>query len=268
MVRVSPKNSARQLLDQKVLAIRYLDGRMASRIPQKPQHRETQADSRGLRVSNFFSNHFKNYSDLFNRIFWANSGLGLASAPDFWNVVHSGRVTVHRTGITGFGDHNKVFLKNKQTLETDQVILCTGWTDNLGFFDESTRVEWGLPSAADHDRKWEKLDAAGDKVVVEKLPFLGKNAPDTRANSSHTRPWRLYRRLISPKMAAKGDRSVFFPGQIHSVYTPLVAEMQALWGVAFLLDRLDVPSHEELEKEVSVWCAWTRRRYLHLKICS
>ena len=200
------------------------------------------------------------------RVFWANSGLGLASAPDFWKVVHSGRVTVHRTEITGFADHNKVLLKNKEILETDQVVLCTGWTDNLGLFDESTRMEWGLPSAADLGEKWTKLDAAGDKIVLEKLPFLKKNAPDTTTSSSHKRPWRLYRRLISPSMAAKGDRSVFFPGQIHSVYTPLVAEMQALWGVAFLLGRLDIPDHEEMEKEVAVWCAWTRRRYFNPQI--
>ncbi|ORY03476.1 hypothetical protein BCR34DRAFT_545124 [Clohesyomyces aquaticus] len=195
-------------------------------------------------------------------IFWANSGLGLASVPDFWKVVHAGDLTVHRTEISGFADHNKVILKNKDVLETDQVILCTGWTDNLGLFDESTRVQWGLPSSADVGNEWEKLDAKADKIVLEKLPFLRKNAPDTETPYSHTRPWRLYRRLVSPSMAAQGDRSAFFPGQIHSVYTPLVAEMQALWGVAYLLGRIDLPNQEEMEIEVATWCSWTKRRYL------
>jgi hypothetical protein len=199
-------------------------------------------------------------SNVHDRIFWANSGLGLASAPDFWKVVHAGRLIVHRTEITGFGEQNKVFLKNKQVLETDQVILCTGWTDNLGFFGESTRMEWGLPSKADLNKKWTKLDVLADKVVLEKLPFLKKNSPDTTTPFSHRRPWRLYRRLISPDMAANGDRSVFFPGQIHSVYTPLVAEMQALWGVAFLLGKVEIPDEDEMDSEVAVWSAWTRRR--------
>jgi dimethylaniline monooxygenase (N-oxide forming) len=167
---------------------------------------------------------------------------------------------VHRTEIAKFGDGNKVFLKNGSTVSTDQVILCTGWTHNLGLFDEDTRVEYGLPSAADFNEKWQKLDDIGDKIVLEKLPYLSKNAPDTVNSASQKRPWRLYRRLISPAMAAKGDRSIFFPGQIHSVFTPLVAEAQALWGVAFLLDRLEIPEQQEMEKEVAVWCAWTRRR--------
>ncbi|ROT41101.1 FAD/NAD(P)-binding domain-containing protein [Sodiomyces alkalinus F11] len=182
-------------------------------------------------------------------VFWANAGLGLASAPDYWKVIHAGDLTVHRTEITGFSDGNKVHLKNGETLETDHVTLCTGWTDNLGMFDEATRAEYGLPSQADWSEEWAKLDAAADEVVLEKLPFLRRNSPNTRASSSHMRPWRLYRRLVSPRMAAKGDRSAFFPGQIHSVYTPLVAEMQALWGVAYLLGRLDLPTEVEMKKE-------------------
>ena len=63
-------------------------------------------------------------------------------------------------------------------------------------------------------------------------------------------------------MAAEGDRSIYFPGLIHSVYTPLVAELQALWGVAFMLGRLDVPDQAAMEQEVAVWNAWTRKRYL------
>lgn len=60
-------------------------------------------------------------------------------------------------------------------------------------------------------------------IVSKKLPILA-NPPDTFVETaSQRRPWRLYRQLISPKMAAVGDRSIFFPGQTHSVYTPLVA---------------------------------------------
>ncbi|KID93457.1 hypothetical protein MAJ_10579, partial [Metarhizium majus ARSEF 297] len=194
-------------------------------------------------------------------IFWANSGLGLASAPDFWKTIHSSGLTVHRTEIDGFSDGSKVVLRNEQVLEADAVILCTGWTDNLGLFDESTRVTYGLPSAADLDQGWQDLDALADMEVLEKLPLL-KYSPNTINAASTIKPWRLYRRMISPIMSAKGDRSVFFPGQIHSVFTPLVAEVQALWGVAFMLGRLHLPNQEDMMKEVSMSCAWTRRRYL------
>ena len=63
-------------------------------------------------------------------------------------------------------------------------------------------------------------------------------------------------------MSASGDRSIFFPGQIHSVFTPLVAELQALWGVAFLLGRFDPPDQHTMEEEIALWNAWTEKRYL------
>lgn len=182
--------------------------------------------------------------------------------PDFWKTFHASDATVHRTEIASYSDGNKVYLTNGTTVETDFVILCTGWTDALGPFNDSLRAQYGLPSENDFSVKWQKLDQQADDKVNQTLPLL-TNPPDTFVPSaSQRRPWRLYRRLVSPQMAEQGDRSIFFPGQIHSVYTPLVAEMQALWGVAFLLDRLELPSQKEMEEEVALWNAWTRKRYL------
>ncbi|KAL9613791.1 MAG: hypothetical protein Q9167_001682 [Letrouitia subvulpina] len=193
-------------------------------------------------------------------VFWCNSGLGLASVPDFWKTFHAGDCTVHRTNIQSFTD-DKVNLLNGANLPTDYVILCTGWTHNLGTFKDDLREKYGLPSKADFSIKWQKLDAQAEDKVNSILPILS-NPPDTVVPSTERRPWRLYRRLISPSMSAQGDRSIFFPGQIHSVYTPLVAEFQALWGVAWMLGRLNPPSQAEMEEEVAVWNAWTRKRYL------
>jgi hypothetical protein len=67
---------------------------------------------------------------------------------------------------------------------------------------------------------------------------------------------------VPPGLAAAGDRSVFFPGFIHSIYTPLVSEVQALWGCAFQLGLLDTCSLQDMEKEVAEWNVWTRKRYL------
>lgn len=67
--------------------------------------------------------------------------------------------------------------------------------------------------------------------------------------------------MISPYMTANNDRSIFFPGQFHSVFTPLVAEVQALWGIAWMLNMVDTPSRDDMEKEIAVWNAWTAKRY-------
>ena len=205
-----------------------------------------------------------NHSRLFNissRVFWANSGLGLASVPGFWKVFHEGNVTVHRTEISSFGDDNIVNLKNQSRLETDFVILCTGWTHNLAPFSEELRTQFNLPSNADFGFKWESLEAQAEENISEQLPFLAKS-PKLRSVGTERRPWRLYRCLVSPNMAAQGDRSIFFPGQIHSPFTPIMAEMQALWGLAYMLGLIRLPEQETMEEEIARWNVWTRKRYL------
>ncbi|KAJ4293185.1 hypothetical protein N0V90_008467 [Kalmusia sp. IMI 367209] len=193
-------------------------------------------------------------------IFWCNSGLGLASVPDFWKTFHQNRCTVHRTEIASLHSGGLVKLANGTKLHTDHVILCTGWTANLSAFEENLRGHIGLPSPADFSEKWRQLDREGEATVERLLPML-RNPPAPTASSNTKRPWRLYRRLISPEMAANNDRSIFFPGQIHSVYTPLVGEVQALWGIAWMLGMIDVPPREEMDKEIAVWNAWTAKRY-------
>lgn len=189
----------------------------------------------------------------------------MSSVPNFWKVFHAGDVTVHRTSITSFVD-NKVNLADGTNIAADLVVLCTGWTDNLSTFEHGLRAEIGLPSNADFGAKWSELDAQADAKVDELLPNLISIPHTTPASlkpgSAEHRPWRLYRRLVSPAMANAGDRSIFFPGQIHSVFTPLVAELQALWGVAFLLGKLPVPSLSSMQEEVALWNSWTRKRYL------
>ncbi|KAL8639971.1 MAG: hypothetical protein Q9228_003057 [Teloschistes exilis] len=196
-------------------------------------------------------------------IMWANAGLGLASVPDFWKTFHAGNITVHRTNISAFGEDDQVHLKNGTAVGVDAAILCTGWTHNMSAFDEKLRGQYGLPSShgLDLDLDWKRLDAKADEVVDRVLPYL-KNGPQTETEHSEKRSWRLYKRLVSPVASAKNDCSIFFPGQIHSVFTPLVAEFQALWGVEYLRGNVKLPSLESMKAEVSVWNAWTRKRYL------
>ncbi|KAI4130692.1 MAG: hypothetical protein LQ338_001593 [Usnochroma carphineum] len=197
-------------------------------------------------------------------IMWANAGLGVASAPNYWKVFHAGDVSVHRTEIDHFALGNKIYLKNGVILSTDYVILCTGFEKSYRAFGKELRVECGL--TYDKDVKWAKLNARGEQFVDDKLPYL-KDHP-IRTQSRHEEkallhgPSRHYRRLIVPHMAARGDRSIYFPGLIHSIFTPLVSEFQALWGCAYMLGRLDLPDQEIMEQEVATWNVWTRKRYL------
>ncbi|KAK3291025.1 uncharacterized protein B0H64DRAFT_451666 [Chaetomium fimeti] len=205
-----------------------------------------------------------------NGIFWANAGLGAASVPNFWKVFHAGDCTVHRTGIESFTD-NKVHLSDGTQVSTDYVVLCTGFDKSYQPFSRELQRTFGLTNDLDpaDQERWAKAEARAEVAVDNKLPTL-RNPPlssgqvessvHREAGSNHG-PSRHYRRLIVPGMAAEGDRSIVFPGFIHSIYTPMVSEVQALWGSAFLLGLLDPPDQAEMEREVAEWNVWSRKRY-------
>ncbi|KAI0909800.1 cofactor FMO1 FAD enzyme [Ustulina deusta] len=201
-----------------------------------------------------------------NGIFWANAGLGAASVPDYWKVFHAGDCTVHRSEIESLAKEGLVNLRNGIQFQTDYVILCTGFDKSYQPFDQALQYRYGIkPDPVEADR-WEALEAEAEKRVDELLPAI-KHSPIIPAqerdlrNLSHG-PSRHYRRLIVPALAAEGDRSIFFPGFIHSIYTPLVSEVQALWGVTFLLELHEPPSQAVMEQEVAEWNVWSRKRYL------
>ncbi len=204
-----------------------------------------------------------------SRIFWANAGLGAASVPDFWKVFHNGDCTVHRTDIASLSEHNKITLKDGSQFLTDYLILCTGFDKSYQVFSEELQKECGLvPDAVDHE-KWAKLEAFAEERVDELLPALRRSPLNVGAREETAGgrkllhgPSRHYRRLVVPALAARGDRSIIFPGFIHSIYTPMVSEVQALWGVTFLLGLNDPPSQTEMEKEVAEWNVWSRKRYV------
>ena len=144
--------------------------------------------------------------------------------------------------------------------------MCTGWTHNFSPFSMSARAEIGLPCKADPDSNWAEKDAQADCRVDQLLPNLNsipKEMPkEAKIESPAGQPWRLYRRLVSPEMVEAGNRSIYFPGQVHSVFTPLLCEIQALWGAAFLLGMLPMPNKEAMQEEIALWNSWTKKRYL------
>ncbi|KAI1734291.1 cofactor FMO1 FAD enzyme [Xylaria scruposa] len=206
-----------------------------------------------------------------NGIFWANAGLGAASVPLFWKTFHAGDCTVHRTDIQSLRDRDVVYLKDGTRFQTDYVILCTGFDKSFHVFSKQLQQQCGLVPDPSDRQKWVELDRQAEGMVGELLPALqtpprgvGKIGPQKLAGAQELLhgPSSHYRRLVVPKLAAQGDRSVYFPGFIHSIYTPVVSEVQALWGVTFLLGLHNPPSQEVMEYEVAEWNAWSRKRYV------
>ncbi|KAK7920441.1 hypothetical protein PG985_008463 [Apiospora marii] len=213
-----------------------------------------------------------------NGIFWANAGLGCASVPNFWKVFHAGDCKVHLTEIESLAHRDIVRLRNGSCFATDYIVLCTGFDKSYQTFSPEAQRACGLTADPGDAQKWAELDVRAEEVVDTLLPAL-KNPPIPASLHEKLRdsstpdhqgaqqsplhgPSRHYRRLVVPSLAARGDQSVYFPGFIHSIYTPLVSEVQALWGVSFLLGLNEVPAQDEMEREVSEWNMWCRKRYL------
>ncbi|KAI9370358.1 cofactor FMO1 FAD enzyme [Aspergillus egyptiacus] len=198
-------------------------------------------------------------------MFWGSGGLGIVTVPDFWRVFHAGDVTMHRTEIESLSHRNVVNFKNGRSVATDMVITCTGYDKAYQAFSPDLQRECNL-SYDPHTQhpRWSKFDARGEEEINRLLPMLrvAPHPPFKRDAEPRYSPNRHYRRLVVPHLAVNGDRSVFFPGSIHSGYTPLTGEVQALWGVAFMLGLLDLPSQEEMEQECATFNAWARKRYL------
>lgn len=201
-------------------------------------------------------------------MFWARGGLGTASAPDFWQTLHNGELTVHRAVITSLSHTDVVNLSNGISVQADLVIGCTGFEKPYRPFGQSLREELGLSYGASDAAKWRELEAAGDKIVTKALPFLSEYRPPL--GPAHTEPASLhgpsrhYRRLVPTNMAARGDRSICFPGVVHVIFTPTVCEFQAVWTAAYMLGRLELPTEEEMELEAATFNVWTRMRYLEM----
>ncbi|OHE98118.1 cofactor FMO1 FAD enzyme, partial [Colletotrichum orchidophilum] len=200
-------------------------------------------------------------------VFWAHAGLGVVTLPDFWPTLHSERLSVIRDELVETKD-NAVLLKPAKSIKTDYIISCTGWGDHFGMFDQQHKSKIGLPHWSTEDGgiiNWKSYDATADKDVNRHLPFLvstPKLAYDERLSLDRQHKWRLYRRVVPVEMADAGDRSLAIMGQIHTVQTPLVSEVQSLWSILYLEGEIELPDAGSMAKEVSLWNAWTRKRYL------
>lgn len=198
--------------------------------------------------------------------------------PDFWPTIHAGDVKIVRDNLDTIKE-NTLLLESGTTIQTDFVAMCTGWGDHFSMFDDDLKAELGLPSynttqptvspSSNSPKtdgiRWDEYDAAADQSVNDRLPFLSQAPTSMNAHTNDVQPhrrWRLYRRSIPIHLALKNDRSLAILGQIHTVQTPLVADIQSFWSILYLLSETDLPDEETMAREIAEWNAWTRKRYL------
>lgn len=186
-----------------------------------------------------------------------------------WKLFHeSSLATVHRENISSF-TKDSVILEGdtNRALKTDFVLLCTGWKNNLSSFPSERWTRLGLPHFDQNDasfvERWDRLETNADSEIDRLFPILTKPPLTPSPLIPNRNVWRQYRRMVPPDLAAEGKNSIVFLGQIYIMQTMLHAEVQALWAVAYLLGRVDVPDLQSMQREIAEWNSWTRKRYLH-----
>jgi len=66
-----------------------------------------------------------------------------------------------------------------------------------------------------------------------------------------------------PSDDIEDDHSIVFIGQLLIANYFMAAQCQAMWATAYMDRKLTLPSKEEQEKEVALFTAWCKRRYLN-----
>jgi hypothetical protein len=118
-----------------------------------------------------------------------------------------------------------------------------------------------------YEKHWSTLDTTADEKICSIFPFLRNPPPDLFQREIPTTPFRLYRNIILPALAATSDRSLTFLGCLSNIRNLSFAEISAFWATTYLLDLFPSPINKVLadqaamETQISEVNAWELRRY-------
>jgi hypothetical protein len=205
---------------------------------------------------------------------------------DILDYVRSGQVKVHRQNLDHLSDHS-VHLSDGTALQSDALIASTGWLFGpaVNFTDKTLHSSLGIPSTeytSEQKAFWQDLDSRADAEIFSRWPQLStlkyppsveedmKENPLDEPNTSPQwplqeekkkvfEPQRLYRGLVPPGLAAKGDRSLAFAGLSTNLITMIRNEIAGTWIYAYLNDKLTFDPYHDV-KDV-YWDAALFNRY-------
>ena len=188
-------------------------------------------------------------------------------------------IHVHRTSIFSLSG-KEVHLSDGQILPCDAVVFATGWEINQPtIFDPSILPDLGFPfnpeqESSDHAKHWNNLDQNSESRVRTIFPMLANPPPEVveydnaHAKIATTTPFRMFRNIAPPTLAAKDDRSIIALGLLINTNVPTYAEVSALWGVAYLESLPFAPKTNKMlsnlsamEEDISLVNAWQYFRF-------
>ncbi|KAL8769285.1 MAG: hypothetical protein Q9209_004667 [Squamulea sp. 1 TL-2023] len=192
-------------------------------------------------------------------VMWQNQGAGLINRPNFWDTIAQ-HVRIYHEDIQEL-HKGAIRLKNGEDIHCDAILCGTGWIPSLGFFDQGLLAELGIPQPIenyplDQAEIWEALEKDADQEVLDRFPILA-NPPEHYHTPVTETPYRLYKGI-----APLRDDSIAFVGHVLVANYFRIAECQAIWATAYLDGKIKLPPLEQRRKDVALFVAWCRRRYL------
>ncbi|KAL3496325.1 hypothetical protein BJX62DRAFT_251166 [Aspergillus germanicus] len=173
--------------------------------------------------------------------FWMGNSLSIHNYETSWfDLVREWKIHVHIADLQSLSP-GKVHLADGTILDTDALVLCTGWeTDHL------VKVDTG------------RVDAKEEQILTEEIhanvPYLSHlarrtlNAPETEDSttsaedsedsSSDSSPPLLYCDMVPSTEQYLLFKNLAFIGMSVSIHAVLVAQAQALWITAFLSNSI------------------------------
>jgi dimethylaniline monooxygenase (N-oxide forming) len=186
---------------------------------------------------------------------------------DEGKLIHVNRACM----VSAIGD--SITLSNGDSICSDAIVFCTGWNIASPLLFSSTLAnELGLPVdltllPEDESEYWRALDKKALTRMEAEYPML-KNPPrNVHIRKFNKAPFRLFRFIAPPKLAARGDRTILFLGCFSNARSHLSAEIASLWSVAYFENLLPASTNalladkNEMDEDIAHIEAYRLKRY-------
>ncbi|CAF1380431.1 unnamed protein product [Adineta steineri] len=192
-------------------------------------------------------------------LFWASTNLVIITHNDLLDMIKDQRICLKRGNINALSETNTVCFTDGSKLNVDLIIWATGWHQSSLF---QNLISSHNPSRTKEE--WLQMETNAENYLFEQCPTL-KESPVLLLPlpSMNTNILYLYRRLVPIDYI--NDHSIVCVGSFLAFGTAMIAEVQALWSVVYLMNEGNAlpadKEHEQIEWDIALTNIWFRRRY-------
>ncbi|KAF9890675.1 hypothetical protein FE257_005541 [Aspergillus nanangensis] len=198
-------------------------------------------------------------------LFWS-ARVGILNYPsDIHDYLRSGQVKITRKDIDHLSSEGTVTFADQSTIQTDALVAITGWNlaPSIKYTPRGLDASLGIPTSTmtpEEEESWERLDAAADKEILTRFPYLQHPPAAKIPYKQAVSPFRLYRGIAPPGLTSTADNSLAYVKMVHSTSNVIIAETQALWVYAYLNDQLRIETGD-VYRHTALTSRYGKHRY-------